>query len=99
MPSRARDRVFDDERGVLRDDDGAVRDAGRCRGSLDDAPARRAFVDQQVQIIAVELEIGDLVIEAGEGDPFGLTGNGIVERCDEPAALGSDVGELQDRVA
>ena len=90
-------RAFDDI-GTLRNHRGGRGEIGRRCGGLDQAPARRVLVDQHVEIIAVEFEVGDLVLEVCKRRPVRAAGDRIGERRNEGAGLRANVIQHQDRV-
>ncbi len=73
------------------------RDVGLARRSEQDASARVALGRQQVERIAGDHEVGDLVGEVGHGLPVRPGGDRIGQRRHEQAPFGAHVGQHEHR--
>ncbi len=91
-------QVLDDGR-TLRHHFRGAREARRGCTGLDDAAARRTFVGDEIQILAVELRGGHLVVELGHFLPVRASGEHIGERRDVEPGLPPHIGECQQRIS
>ena len=77
----------------MRHDFGGVGNLRLGRARLQQSPARCAFVDQQIKIVADHLESGELVVKARDRFPGSMTRECIFQRRDQEPHLRSHVGE------
>ncbi len=89
---------LDDQR-PLRYDFHGVAQIGRQGRHLDDAPARRPLVGEQIDRVAVDVCGRDLVLEGGDRGPVRPVRERVGKWSDEQARLGPDVGKRKERVA
>ena len=88
-----------DDHASFGDHLGRARDRGRARCSAENAAARMAPVGQQIERVAVDRGVGDLVLEARHRRPLRPVGRCIGDRSDEDARFLAHVGEQQQRMA